>query len=67
MKTYNIDLHLHTTASDGSDTPRELTELARAKGLSLISITDHDTIKGSAEAIKSNPDGIKIVTGIEFS
>lgn len=67
MKAYNIDLHLHTTASDGSDTPRELTELARAKGLSLISITDHDTIKGSVEAIKSNPDGIKIVTGIEFS
>ena len=66
-KMYKADLHLHTTASDGSDTPSELIGLAAARGLDVISITDHDTLVGSAEAIKHNSDGVKVVTGIEFS
>lgn len=64
---YKADLHLHTTASDGSDTPAELVALAQKAGISVISITDHDTIAGSLEALKLTRDGIKIITGIEFS
>lgn len=62
-----IDLHLHTTASDGSDSPRELIEKAKEIGLDVISITDHDTIAGSLEAISLPYDGVKVITGIEFS
>ena len=61
------DLHLHTTASDGSDSPAELIAKAKAKGIDLIAITDHDTLTGSREARKLPEDGVKIVTGIEFS
>ncbi len=62
-----IDLHLHTTASDGSDTPSELIAKAREVGLEVISITDHDTIAGSLEAIGLPDEGVKVITGIEFS
>ncbi len=62
-----IDLHLHTTASDGSDSPRELIDKAKKAGLEVIAITDHDTIAGSLEAISLPYDGIKVITGIEFS
>ena len=62
-----IDLHLHTTASDGSDSPRELIDKAKEKGLDVISITDHDTIAGSLEAISLPYNGVKVITGIEFS
>ena len=68
MKTHKgIDLHLHTTASDGSDTPSELIRKARERGLDVISITDHDTIAGSLEAISLPFDGVRVITGIEFS
>ena len=68
MKTYNkADLHLHTTASDGSDSARELIVRARELGLDVISVTDHDTIKGLGEALELPDCGVKIVTGIEFS
>lgn len=62
-----VDLHLHTTASDGSDTPRELVRLAKDKGLSVIAITDHDTIAGLSELTDEDKEGIKLITGIEFS
>lgn len=45
-----IDLHVHTTASDGTFTPAQVVELARDAGLSAIAITDHDTVSGYAEA-----------------
>ena len=45
-----VDLHAHTTASDGSYTPTELVRYAKKKGLSAIAITDHDTIAGVEEA-----------------
>ena len=64
---HKIDLHLHTTASDGSDTPRELISLAKAAGLTVISVTDHDTLKGCLEAVSLPEDGIRVNTGIEFS
>ena len=64
---YKIDLHLHTTASDGSDTPRELLKLADEAGLKVISITDHDTLAGCIEAINTPYGDVKVITGIEFS
>lgn len=64
---YNADLHLHTTASDGSDTPSELLAIAKAAGLTVISITDHDTLAGCIEAVKIPQNGVKVITGIEFS
>ena len=45
-----IDLHMHSTCSDGSYTPKELVRAAREKGLSDISLTDHDSIDGLNEA-----------------
>ena len=63
-----IDLHLHTTASDGTLSPSELVFQARAAGLSIISITDHDTTAGNDAAQHLVPDpGIRIVPGIEIS
>ncbi len=68
MADHNVvDLHLHTTASDGSDTPEELIRKARERGLEVIAVTDHDTLVGVKVALKSEACGIKIVTGIEFS
>ena len=60
------DLHLHTTASDGSMTPPELVAYAKANGLSVISVTDHDTVSGLALAMAS-ADGIRVIPGVEFS
>ncbi|MDD2212145.1 MAG: PHP domain-containing protein [Clostridia bacterium] len=47
---YKADLHVHTTASDGAYSPREIVNLAREKGISFLAITDHDTTAGLAEA-----------------
>ncbi len=66
MNNY-CDLHLHTTASDGSDTPAELIEKAMASGMDVISITDHDTLEGLREVIALQPEGVKVITGVEFS
>lgn len=63
-----IDLHLHTTASDGTLSPSELVCQARAAGLSIISITDHDTTAGSdAARAVAHDAGIRLVPGIEIS
>lgn len=63
-----IDLHVHTTASDGTFTPAQVVELARDAGLSAIAITDHDTVSGYAEAAKRGAElGVEIVPGIEIS
>ena len=64
---HKFDLHLHTTASDGSDTPSELIALAKEAGLTVISVTDHDTLEGSIAAVNIPQDDVKIITGIEFS
>lgn len=61
------DLHLHTTASDGTDTPRELVERARAAGLRTIAITDHDTLVGIRELRGGSFADVEVITGIEFS
>ncbi len=63
-----IDLHAHTTASDGSFTPRQLVTEAKKRGLAAIGITDHDTLGGHAEAIEAGLElGVEIVPGIELS
>ena len=62
------DLHLHSTYSDGSYKPEQLLKLARSKGLDTIAIADHDTIKGSKEAIKIKDNyDIEVIPAIEFS
>lgn len=65
--TNPFDLHIHTTASDGSDTPAELADKLRATGLRLFSVTDHDTIDGALEMEKLVPEGMRFVRGVEFS
>ncbi|MFD0025575.1 PHP domain-containing protein [Streptomyces sp. NPDC058382] len=62
-----IDLHTHSTASDGTDTPAELVLGAAAAGLDVVALTDHDTVRGHAEAIAALPEGLTLVTGAELS
>jgi hypothetical protein len=63
-----VDLHIHSTCSDGSFTPREIVELAKAKGLKAIAIADHDTVEGVAEAVDAGQgSGIEIVPAVELS
>ncbi|AGP55179.1 PHP domain-containing protein [Streptomyces rapamycinicus] len=62
-----IDLHTHSTASDGTDTPAELVRNAAAQGLDVVALTDHDTVGGYEEATKALPSGLTLVTGAELS
>jgi 3',5'-nucleoside bisphosphate phosphatase len=63
-----IDLHTHTTFSDGSLTPTQLVEQAAAMGLSAVAITDHDTVDGLPEALAAGERlGIEIVPGVEIN
>ncbi len=63
-----LDLHIHTTASDGQYTPSEIVEMAKQKKLYIIAVTDHDTVSGIAEAgEKAKELGILFVPGIEIS
>jgi hypothetical protein len=63
-----IDLHTHSTASDGSDAPGELMRLAAKAGLSAVALTDHDTVEGLAEArAAAATTGIRLVPGCELS
>ena len=67
-KLMSIDLHTHSTSSDGTMSPTELVKYAHKKGLSAIAITDHDTIDGIDEAVAAgNIMGIEVVAGIELS
>ena len=62
-----IDLHAHTTASDGEWTPAQLiAEAARAE-LAALAVTDHDTVDGAALACGLAPDGLVVVAGIEMA
>lgn len=66
MNSY-VDLHVHTTASDGSMTPSEIVKYAYSKGLKAIAITDHDTIDGVKEALKTGKElGIQVIPGVEI-
>ncbi len=62
-----IDLHTHTRASDGSFTPAELVRYAAGKGVSVLAVTDHDTIDGIGEAAAAAEQaGIRFIPGIEL-
>ena len=63
-----IDLHLHTTASDGRLAPAALSALAANAGLAVIAVTDHDTVAGLAEArTAAQAHGLRLVNGIEIT
>ena len=67
MKNRLCDLHMHTTASDGTESVGEVIEKAYAIGLRIISITDHDTVNAVGEAQRLKKDGMQIIPGAEFS
>jgi predicted metal-dependent phosphoesterase TrpH len=63
-----IDLHIHSTASDGTLTPAEILSLAKELNLGAIAITDHDTLDGSKDALSFGiPPSVKFLTGVEIS
>ena len=62
-----IDLHTHTTASDGTDSPRELVNKAIVQGLEVLGISDHDTTSGWQEATESLRGNLKLALGAEIS
>ncbi|HEV7653638.1 MAG TPA: PHP domain-containing protein [Mycobacteriales bacterium] len=62
-----IDLHTHSTASDGTDSPAELVVAARAADLDVVALTDHDTTVGWAPAVAALPPGLTLVPGLELS
>ncbi|HET6259379.1 PHP domain-containing protein [Pseudonocardia sp.] len=62
-----IDLHTHSTASDGTDSPAGLVRAAAAAGVDVLAITDHDTTGGWAEAAAALPERMSLVRGAEFS
>ena len=64
----SMDLHMHTTVSDGTDTPEEIIGRVKDAGIALFAVTDHDAIKGCA-AVRSclGPGDPAFITGVEFS
>ena len=66
--TRMIDLHVHTTASDGTFTPSDVILLAKKAGLAAMAVTDHDTVDGIDEALnKAKKENFELIPGIEFS
>jgi len=64
----NIDLHCHSTASDGLLKPEELVARAAANGVEILALTDHDGVSGLAEArTKAESQGVRFVDGVEIS
>ncbi|GAB3081655.1 PHP domain-containing protein [Intrasporangium mesophilum] len=63
-----VDLHTHSNASDGTETPTELVQAAAAAGVDVLAITDHDTVRGWAEAADAAArTRVTLVRGIEIS
>ncbi|WP_150239254.1 PHP domain-containing protein [Nocardiopsis quinghaiensis] len=62
-----IDLHSHSSVSDGTDIPADVVEYAVAAGLDVLALTDHDTVGGIEEAAKHLPPGFTLVPGMELS
>ena len=62
-----IDLHTHSSASDGTERPAELMRAAAAAGLDVVALTDHDTTRGWSEAEEALPSGLRLVRGAEIS
>ena len=64
---YEVDMHIHTTNSDGTWSPEEVLEFIIEKNIGLFSITDHDTIEGSLKIINKIPSHIYYIMGVEIS
>jgi predicted metal-dependent phosphoesterase TrpH len=62
-----VDLHVHTTASDGRLSPADAVRAAAERGLTAIAITDHDVLSGLDEALAAAPPGLEVVPGIEMT
>jgi len=62
-----VDLHVHSTASDGEHPPDDVARRAAAAGLSAMALTDHDTTDGVVPAQQAAPPGLTIIAGCEFS
>lgn len=62
-----IDLHAHSSASDGTDSPAEVMCRAAEAGLDVVALTDHDTVAGWSEATHALPPGLTLVPGAEIS
>jgi predicted metal-dependent phosphoesterase TrpH len=62
-----IDLHTHSSVSDGTESPAELLATARSAGLDVVALTDHDTTAGWPLAEAARPAGLTVVPGMEMS
>src|SRR5215469_4923893 len=62
-----VDLHVHSSVSDGTDPPAEVIRRAAAAGLDVVALTDHDTAAGIAQAREALPAGLTLVPGMELS
>jgi predicted metal-dependent phosphoesterase TrpH len=68
MPLHLVDLHIHTSVSDGSYSPKEIVDLAKEQGLKAIAITDHDTVGGNKEAVEAGTDrDLEVIPGVEIS
>ncbi len=67
MSNNIVDLHMHSTASDGTDSPEDLINRIRKVGIKVFSLTDHDTIRGVNEIKVNLPNDIIFINGTEFS
>ncbi len=65
--TARVDLHIHSTASDGALAPSAVVEAARAGGLDIIAVADHDTTAGVAAAREAAGDGPRVIPAVELS
>jgi 3',5'-nucleoside bisphosphate phosphatase len=62
-----IDLHAHSSASDGTDSPADLVAAAAHAGLDIVALTDHDTFSGWDDALSAATGGIQVLPGVEMS
>src|SRR6266704_2982915 len=68
MTSQTIDLHAHTLASDGSDTPLELVGAAAAAGIEVLAVTDHDSVEGLGQALPAGERaGVEVLAGCEVT
>ncbi|MGH3842659.1 MAG: PHP domain-containing protein, partial [Pseudonocardiaceae bacterium] len=65
MAYVRIDLHAHSSVSDGTDTPAQLVAAAAAAGLDVVALTDHDTTAGWDDAVDALPPGLRLIRGAE--
>jgi hypothetical protein len=66
-QTFRVDLHIHTTCSDGDYTPAQVVDLARRSGMPAVAITDHDTLAAVPIAQRHAGDKIEVIPGVEIS